>query len=298
MKRLVYLEIIKDIESFEFDLDVCLKKLCEKYPEEKPKTLRSIVSQQYQRRVKKAFPLMNNPQKRKKLFAEYEKRVEQGDRPGIIIDIAKKNRYSPQLMSKIIVEEFMSKRCPEAGNKRATHLVKHTAEIEDRDLAFEVWECGIKDDNYGSSADAIKHGLGEEYEQRIKQRLQQLGIGFQDEKYFRNKGYDKTPDIKLEIPISINGTPVNWIESKALFGDDESHKTYLRDQLWSYWNRFGAGLVIYWFGYIDDLKNSRNHSGILLSDSFPEDIVEFDPSFGIEKLLLSGEESGDEEEAL
>ena len=87
-------------------------------------------------------------------------------------------------------------------------------------------------------------------------------------------GYDKP----LDGHIMVNRFLVNWIESKALFGDDENHTAYLNDQLWSYWNRFGPGLVIYWCGYLRHLEWSTEH-GILVRDAFPAEaeIVRLDP---------------------
>ena len=45
----------------------------------------------------------------------------------------------------------------------------------------------------------------------------------------------------------------------------------------SYQNRFGPGIVIYWFGFIEELDVNRN-KGILLYDHLPENFVHFDPS--------------------
>ena len=169
-------------------------------------------------------------------------------------------------------------------------MMKDTTLIEDGKLALEVFLATIKDDSYGCFAEAIKQSIGEEHEQKIKDLLTELDIPFADEHDMRSQGYDKTPDIKLEVPIAVDGFIINWIESKALFGDPEAHSGYLKDQLWSYLNRFGPGLVIYWFGYVNQLDVHRN-AGIILRDAFPSDIVRFKP--GSNRNFLNLESSED-----
>ena len=100
------------------------------------------------------------------------------------------------------------------------------------------------------------------------EELGRIGILFQPESEMRAAGYPKTPDALLAYPVEIDGHIVNWIESKALFGDSTAHATYSRDQYWPYYNRFGPGLVIYWFGFVDEL-NCDKERGILLMDCFP-----------------------------
>lgn len=52
--------------------------------------------------------------------------------------------------------------------------------------------------------------VGHEYEFFLKKKLESLNISYQDETILRNSGYDKTPDIKLDIPIG---------KSKVLFDE-------------------------------------------------------------------------------
>jgi hypothetical protein len=105
----------------------------------------------------------------------------------------------------------------------------------------------------------------------LEQSLQVRQILFQTESSMRALGYPKTPDALLAYPVEIGGCIVNWIESKALFGDAAAHATYSRDQYWPYYNRFGPGLVIYWFGFVEEL-NADKERGILILDHFPDKI--------------------------
>ena len=41
--------------------------------------------------------------------------------------------------------------------------------------------------------------------------------------------------------------------------------------------RYGPGMVIYWFGFIDDIDSNRD-KGIIVCDDFPTNIEICDPS--------------------
>ncbi|MEW5304855.1 MAG: hypothetical protein WDW36_007436 [Sanguina aurantia] len=59
---------------------------------------------------------------------------------------------------------------------------------------------------------------------------------------------------------------VNWIDSKATFGDLKTHTKQLDDQYRTYVNRYGPGLVIYWFGHLAELPPDPD---VLVMDHFP-----------------------------
>ncbi|KAL4721173.1 hypothetical protein ACJJTC_016855 [Scirpophaga incertulas] len=171
---------------------------------------------------------------------------------------------SPALFARSLLQNTsdstMTKKC-----------MKDTTLIEDKELAYEVFLGVMNDNQYGHYADIIKQSIGLEYELRLERELRLMNITFSDENILRSRGYDKTPDYKLDVPIAVDGFIVNWVESKALFGDDENHSGYLKEQLLCYYNRFGPGLVIYWFGYLETLNSTPEVNNMfILRTSFPD----------------------------
>ena len=281
-----YEKIVASISTKCWDFDKVFAELVEEFPEESGESVRSILSQEYQRHIKKGFKSANNPAKREAVYRSVRQACSSGEPEGAIVRHAQQAGDSSALTAKMVLEEYLTENTEQrvkpgeykdqALKSQTSMLMKDTTLIEDGKLAMEIFLATIKDDSYGPVAEAIKHSIGEEHEQKLKDCLTKLEIPFSDENVLRVQGYDKTPDIKLEVPIAVDGHIINWIESKALFGDPDAHQGYLRDQFWSYVNRFGSGMVIYWFGFINQLDNNRN-AGIILMDHFPTNIVRYRP---------------------
>lgn len=118
------------------------------------------------------------------------------------------------------------------------------------------------------------------------------------EKGCRIRGLDVTPDMVLHEPIAIllskdnnimeeynentathyvgkNDKEIrvlNWLESKAMFGGLDQLRNVMQRQLFPYWNRYGSGAVIYWFGHIleDGELDKVVHRGVTV------DKIQFD----------------------
>ena len=234
MKRDVYNRVVEALDQMEFDFRPCVRQLVELFPEEDEAVLRSVTAQQWQKQIKRVDGRMKSPQQKAEVFAEFLKARDENKRrvgaSSVVCDMAKRLKYSPVLLSKIILVEFLKSKNIEATREQISDFMRCPFKIPDKFLAVEVYFCRVRDDQYGHYSEAIKHFTGEEHETKIKIKCQELGLSYRDEKVLRDKGYDKTPDILLDVPIAVNGRAVNWIESKALFGDDDAHKNYLRDQ--------------------------------------------------------------------
>uniref|UniRef100_T1JCP0 CDAN1-interacting nuclease 1 n=1 Tax=Strigamia maritima TaxID=126957 RepID=T1JCP0_STRMM len=275
-----YNEIIDEIQTLPINPIDITQILSERFPHILPRTLGSIYGQEYQRKTKRHFQKHCSSEISRIYYNKYKKEVNNKSKPGIILRFAEEIDLSPWLLARSILEQFLLNlnQTTESMKQQISKLMKDTSLIKDKTLAFEVYLCILHDDNYGPYADIIKYSFGHEYECKLRTILQNQGLAFIEEIQMRDKGYDKTPDFKMEVPFAIDGFIVNWIESKASFGDEENHQNYLKDQFWSYWNRFGSGMVIYWFGYIEELDVNKQKGIILRSDLNPSDIVKMDPS--------------------
>lgn len=208
------------------------------------------------------------------------------------MDIARNNdRFPPFLLAKYMAPLILRTK-KEIKSKALLQEAERAGDIRFR---REILECQEADLDYTPAADRIRAACGFEYEYKLQRELRALGIIFKHENDLRTDGYHKTPDILLHVPIAINLAKLNdpwskramksqstsdgdggyhvirWIDSKAMFGDFLAHVRDNKAQIQSYINRFGPGLVIYWFGF-DPLISSAQPEVLVLS-TFPADAI-------------------------
>ncbi|XP_065174687.1 CDAN1-interacting nuclease 1-like isoform X2 [Sycon ciliatum] len=275
MKRQVYLEIVSAMRLTE-SRDSILQEIMLNYPSVSRDTLLSIYAHLYQKQTVQTLPRHRQSSAMETYYRRYLREKEDSPEGSVLTQMANEVCLAPTLLARIILERYC---LHEMNNPSSRSLVsKWIAQpplIPDKILAAEVQQCVLQDPNYGPLVDKIKHSVGLECELKLQEKLAAVGAAFCDEEELQAKQYPSTPDVKLEVPIAVNGFVINWIESKAMFGDEQTISGHLQDQLWNYRNLFGPGLVIYWFGFVEE-ANRHQKQGFLLADDFPESIVLMD----------------------
>ncbi|XP_029456067.1 uncharacterized protein C15orf41 homolog isoform X2 [Rhinatrema bivittatum] len=257
-----------------------LEKLKLKFPSQSQCTLLSIFSQEYQKLMKRTHAKHHTLEAMETYYQRYLSGVMENATAPVLLELANEMDLSPALMAQIVLERFLQEQEPTTASKPIVNsMLRDPSLIPYRTLANQVFQCTLNDCCYGPLVDCIKHSTGHEHEVLLREKLLENHLAFLEEDQLRDKGYDKTPDFILEVPVAVEGHIIHWIESKASFGDESSHQAYLQDQFWSYWNRFGPGLVIYWYGFIEELDCHRER-GILLKDCFPCDIISLQHTSG------------------
>ena len=143
MKRSVHRSIVETIESEVFDYQECLKVLVAKFPAVRHEALCSILSQEHQKRVKRSFGAQTSAVKRRDNYRLFTQRLRQkkeappasdGGR-GIIVDIARANRFSATLTAKALLVDHLTEQAPdgkEPSKKQVSALMNDTNLIEVR----------------------------------------------------------------------------------------------------------------------------------------------------------------------
>ncbi|CAG0908125.1 unnamed protein product, partial [Cyprideis torosa] len=229
-------------------------------------TLSAILSQWLMEYMKKTHSRrLGSAEVYGRIRKEYRRRLDAGEKVGIMLRLSYKYGVSAACLSKKLLLDELRDR-PEEDPKLVDKYLKNTSLLKDFRLAEEVDMCSFTDRFYGPIGNVIKRQKGLDYEAKLHAELKKLGLEFCSEDELRVRGSDKTPDVLLKTPFFYDGVAINWIESKAVFGEPISHAQLCDSQYEKYRNRWESGIVIYWFGFVKDLEVPR---GIKLRSSVP-----------------------------
>jgi CDAN1-interacting nuclease 1 len=173
-----------------------------------------------------------------------------------MLEIAREWNFPPVLTGQQLLQELRLPR------KKIWSFFLDPDTAPDERLRQEIRELLNSDMIYSPQGMELQRDRGRRGEARLYGWLEKHGVTYRTEKDLRGK-FQKTPDALLDRPITLFGQKLNWIESKANFGDDVELRRNLRKQLAPYTELFGEGAVVYWYGYVD---GATSPPGILLWD--------------------------------
>jgi len=174
------------------------------------------------------------------------------------IELARNLNFPSVLIAHLILKENQIPR------RKFWRYLSNPDELKDGRLKKELRLVAKDDIVYSPAAMEENYKRGKLGEERIKKWLQARKIPFRTEDEIRGE-YPKTPDFLMKKPIVFNGSKRYWIESKASFGSPEEIRKNNRRQFKHYKDLFGDGIVIYWFGYVEDC-DPKIPDGVLLAD--------------------------------
>jgi len=173
-----------------------------------------------------------------------------------MLSLSRKHDFPPILMGMMI---FQANGC---SKKQFWKYVREPQAIVDKRIQRDIIEITQEDCVYSPWANEEQYKRGLWGEAQLQGWLNAKGLTYKTEKDLRGE-FPKTPDCLLDEPIRVNGWEINWIESKASFGDKIEINRNIKKQLEPYTELFGDGLVVYWFGFVDEVESPE---GIFITD--------------------------------
>ena len=162
------------------------------------------------------------------------------------LQIAKLYKFSPVLIAGFILQEL-------GYSKKEIKLkLQNTDLIKDKRIKKEILKAIENDFVYSPASSESQAKNGSNTENLIGVWLKSKKVGFETEQESIAKGRPKTPDFLLKKQFNFNGNKLNWIESKASFGDVPEIRKNYKKQLGPYLDLYGPGAVIYWYGYVKE----------------------------------------------
>ncbi len=175
-------------------------------------------------------------------------------------EIAEKEGFPPLLTASLMLQHTG------VGKKQFKNYVDNPDAIEDKRLRQEIKDAMKMEVIYSPEGARIQHGRGKDVEWLVKKWLDSKRVKYITEYDAKKMEHTKTPDFRLETPMKADDMWVNWVECKGSFADEVEYKRDFGKQLHHYVNLFGPGMVIYWYGFIDDMPNYLKDRNILLVD--------------------------------
>jgi hypothetical protein len=225
------------------DIDVLSKELCLDQ-----ELLTVIYTQRTVRETsKKHYKVLRNSQRM----------IQSWQRGETLLELSRRYEFPPILTGLMLFQETGRSR------KQYWTMVRNPETIGDPDLRKQIEEITKADMIYSPEGTEKQYKRGAWGEKNLQDWLDGQGIGYRTENDLRGE-FPKTPDALLDKPILVNGWKVNWIESKATFGDRVEVNKNTKKQLAPYVQLFGQGLVVYWFGFVDEITMEDD---IFITDS-------------------------------
>ena len=170
--------------------------------------------------------------------------------------LAKGFDFSPVIMALFILQEKGWRK------KEFQELLKNPNKIENKKIKEEIKEALEKDFVYSPKSVDRQVINGREGEDKMQKWLDKNKIKYLTENDIKAAAEDqqdiKTPDFLFKKSIKINGKESFWLESKASFGSPNEMKRNYKKQLNPYEKLFGPGIVIYWYGFVEDYPISKD----------------------------------------
>ena len=164
-----------------------------------------------------------------------------------LTQLARKERFPPVLLSLILMRENGMNR------KEFWKYIRDPKCAPDKRLKNEIQDVVREDIIYSPAGMDVQYLRGKKGEARLNEWLDRNNIEYRTEDEIRGE-YKKTPDNLLKEPMEIDGQMVYWFESKANFGNAQEMRRNNKKQIIPYTEIFGPGIIVYWFGFVDDFE--------------------------------------------